>query len=433
MPDRLTVRLALHERQYDFVFSPERFIFYVGGRGAGKSFGGALRAILATQEQPGSLGLVGAPTHAMLRDAAQRTFFDLCPPALIRQHNKTEQRTIMRNGSEILWRSMDNFDRTRGLNLAWFWLDEAPFCGYDAWKLLKATLRQRGYQTSAWATGTPHGIDGYARDFELAPREHHALYRASTRDNAAHLPEGFIEDLGYTGAFAEQEIEGQFVAFAGLVYRFDATVGGNIAEWPDGKTFSRVIGGIDWGYTNPAVALVFGLDGDRRAWQVDEFYQRRASLEDTIIPTIVDLTRQHRVTVWYADCEDPEAIDRLNMALGKAELQTRARGVVKGAGSVRAGIQTVTTALAPRGDGTRGLYVSPCCAHTIAEYGAYAYASAPEGSETPLRRDASEEPIKLNDHTMDATRYALHSELAGIAKTEAYLASLVAQASGRAG
>jgi phage terminase large subunit-like protein len=287
---RVRVALALHERQDDFVFSPAHYAFYVGGRGAGKSFAGAVRAIFATQQLPGSLGLVGAPTHPMLRDAAQRMFFDLCPPALIRRHNKTEHHTVMRNGSEILWRSMDNFDRTRGLNLAWFWLDEAPFCGYEAWKLLKATLRQPGYPTAAWATGTPHGRDGYARDFELLPRRGHALYRASTRDNAQNLPPDFIADLGYTGAFAQQEIEGFFVAFDGLVYAFDATVGGHLREWaesPEGRPFNRVIGGIDWGYTNPAVALVVGLDRDRRAWVVDEFYQRRASLEEVIIPQIV--------------------------------------------------------------------------------------------------------------------------------------------------
>jgi hypothetical protein len=101
--------------------------------------------------------------------------------------------------------------------------------------------------------------------------------------------------------------------------------------------------------------------------------------------------------------------------------------VVKGAGSVRAGIQTVTTALSARGDGSRGLYVSPRCAHTIAEFGAYAYASAPEGADVPIKRDAAEEPIKLNDHCLDALRYALHSELTGVAATEAYLAQLVAQ------
>ena len=67
------------------------------------------------------------------------------------------------------------------------------------------------------------------------------------------------------------------------------------------------------------------------------------------------------------------------------------------------------------------------CIHTIAEYGAYAYATtSPDGGDAPQKRDAAEEPIKLHDHTMDATRYVIHSELAGAAKTEAYLAQMVA-------
>ncbi len=123
-----------------------------------------LRAI----EHPGSLGVIGAPTYPMLRDATARTFFALLPASLIASYNKTEGHLILRNGSEILFRSLDAPDGLRGLNLAWFWLDEAPLCGYYAWQVLKGRLRQRGYATSGWATGTPKGRDGFARDFELS-------------------------------------------------------------------------------------------------------------------------------------------------------------------------------------------------------------------------------------------------------------------------
>jgi phage terminase large subunit-like protein len=34
-------RVAFNPRQHDFVFSPARFAFYVGGRGAGKTTAGA--------------------------------------------------------------------------------------------------------------------------------------------------------------------------------------------------------------------------------------------------------------------------------------------------------------------------------------------------------------------------------------------------------
>ncbi len=286
--------------------------------------------------------------------------------------------------------------------------------------MLKGRLRQKGFEPAGWATGTPRGRDGYARDFELAPQAGHALFRASTLANAANLPEGYVAGLGYEGQFALQEIEGLFVAFEGLVYRFEASEGnGHIRTWPGG-TFARVVGGIDWGYTNPSAAVVFGFDGDQRAWQVGEYYQRRASVHEEVLPALVALTRAHGVQRWYADGENPEALRALAQALSAAGIGScQVLPAAKGPGSVRAGIQTVVSALAPRGDGTRGLYVDPACVATIAEYGAYAYATT-DGDQ----RDASELPLKQADHAMDATRYALHGELTGWARTEAYLADM---------
>jgi hypothetical protein len=406
------------------------------------------------------LGLVGAPTYPNLRDFAQRTFFELAPAGFIVEHNRAENRTTIANGAEILWRPAHEVDRYRGLNLSWFWLDEAPYCGYEAWRVLKATLRQPGWPTRAWATGTPVGVDGYARDFELERKPRHALFRASTRENAENLPDTFIEDLGYSGDLADQEIEGLFVAFSGLVYRFQRDVhvrcrppasavgserdapsvgpvgsdgslmaaGSGLAVngWSD---FKRVIGGIDWGYTNPTAAVVFGLDSDSRAWQLAEYYARRASLHDDRLPAIVELSRKHQVAVWYCDSEDPGNIGELNAALARAGLQTRATAAQKGPGSVADGIQTVTRLLAVRSDGLPGLLVDPSCVNTIAEYGMYRYPAAPAEGVT-IRRDPRDEPVKLADHAMDATRYALHGELGEAARTEAYLAEMQSRLAG---
>jgi hypothetical protein len=404
----------LHRAQYAFFHCADRYSFYVGGVGAGKTLAGALRAVVRAAVMPGSLGLVGAPTYPMLRDTTQRAFLDLLSPALIARYNQTYGHIWLRNGSEVLFRSLDQPDRIRGLNLAWFWLDEAPLCGHYAWVVLKGRLRQRGFAPSAWATGTPKGRDGFARDFELAPRPGHRLFRASTRANQRNLPAGYIEDLGYTGAFAAQEIEGLFVAFEGLVYTFEAAQDGHVRMPPPGTDFARVIGGVDWGYTNPAAAVVFGLDGDRRAWQMGEFYRRRAGLAEVIVPEILELTRRFKVQVWYCGPDEPEHIIALNAALARVGLAARARAADN---AIIPGIQTVAGLLARRTDGTRGLYVSPVCVNTIAEYGSYQYPALPDGA----RRDPAEHPVKQGDHAMDATRYALHTELTQYARTEAYL------------
>jgi hypothetical protein len=131
------------------------------------------------------------------------------------------------------------------------------------------------------------------------------------------------------------------------------------------------------------------------------------------------MTEDYGEGSWSADGEDPEAIDHLNRALAREALGCRAQAAVKGPGSVRTGIQTVTGLLSPRGDGRRGYYVDPSCVHTLAEFGDYAYASGERA-----KRDPAEEPVKHSDHAMDALRYALHGELAGTARTEAYLAEL---------
>lgn len=394
-------KFELSEVQCAFVECRERFSFYVGGLGAGKTHAGAVRAILRAAHHPGSLGLVGAPTYTMLRDTTQRTFFELLPPVLNAGFVKQEGLLRLANGSEVLFRSLDAPDRVRGLNLAWFWLDEAPLAGYYAWQVLKGRLRQRGFDPAGWATGTPHGRDGYWRDFESQPRAHHALLRATTYANIHNLPPGYLEGLGYTGTFRRQEVYGLFVAFEGLVYAFDPGPYGHVAEPPEDTLWTEVIGGVDWGFTNPSVAVLFGLDGDGRAWQFDEFYQRRAALEETLLPAILDLTRRYGVTRWYCGPDEPEHIAALSAALSAAGLGAVA---LKGDNAIRPGIQTITALLARRTDGTRGLRVAPRCVHTITEYGSYQYPSEGDGSarDDAGRPGAAEVPLKRDDHCLGA-------------------------------
>src|SRR5579859_3610806 len=361
-------RWDMNDVQTAFAIAPARFSFYVGGVGAGKTTAGAIRAILRALKYPGSLGLIGAPTYPMLHDATERTFFEILPPGLIAAYHKSTGHLTLASGSEILFRSLDAPDSVRGLNLAWFWLDEAPLASYYAWQILKGRLRQRGVSTAAWATGTPRGRDGFWLDFEERPRPSHALFRAATHINARNLPPDYIAELGYSGAFALQEIEGLFVAFEGLVYSFDATPQGHLRDPRPDAVWPEVIGGIDWGFANPTAALVFGLDGDGRAWQLDEFYQRRAGLEDVVLPAILELTRRYQVRRWYCGPDEPEHITALAAALAREGLPALA---LKADNAVRAGIQTITGLLAVRPDGTRGLYVAPRCVHTIAEYGSY--------------------------------------------------------------
>jgi hypothetical protein len=61
----------------------------------------------------------------MLRDATQRQFFEICEgTGLPYEFRRAENRVKLAGGSEVIFRSLDNFERLRGPNLAWFGIDE---------------------------------------------------------------------------------------------------------------------------------------------------------------------------------------------------------------------------------------------------------------------------------------------------------------------
>lgn len=389
--------LSRNPAQARFVGSPAKFAMYVGGLGAGKTFAGALRAAIAALTLPGSLGVIGAPTYRMLEDATMKEFWKLLPAGAVAHYNGSARHLWLRNGSEILFRSMSDPDVLRGVQLAWFWLDEAPYCGYYAWTVAKGRLRQPGYGGWGWATGTPRGKDGYYADFERRRQRGHHLERASTMANAANLPDGYVESMNYTGEFYRQEVLGQFTAYEGLVYYLEDE---HTRTPAPGVAFPRTIGGIDWGYRNPAALLPVALDHDDRAWVLDEWYQTRRKTEE-IVAEAVRLTRRYGVEHWYCGTDEPGSIALLNERLQEAHLACRASPAVT---DVVEGIQTVQGFLSARPDGSRGLYVTPRARQLLSEFGQYAY-------KEKLRalRNGDEKPEKQFDHALDALRYALHS------------------------
>ncbi len=363
-------------RSRRFCATEARFSFYVGGVGAGKTTAGALRALTRALDHPGSLGLIGAPTYPMLRDATQRTFFSLLPEEMKYTFHKVEGHLTLDNGSEILFRSLDAPDRLRGLNLAWFWLDEAPLCGYYAWQILKARLRQRGYATAGWATGTPKGRDGFARDFELTPRPAHALYRAATSANAANLPPDYIEDIGLSGALYDQEVLGLFTAFEGLVYAFAADLtDGHLHEPAPDQRFARIIGGVDWGYTNPTAAVCL-----RPGWRRPRLATGR------VLPAARPARCRRRARVGRSDAS-ATASRRGTVAPTSRSISPRCRRRCSRRVS-RAARCPPRTRCAPASRPSRACWaagetapvastVAPRCVHTIAEYGMYQYPPDP--------------------------------------------------------
>ena len=377
---------------------------YVGGVGSGKTAAGVIRAKRHIEDwNAGAKGAIVSPTVPMLRNVIvpelrKWNLLDVPQAEYVRSENRVEYE----NGSTLILESANNdrkIERLRGLNLAWAWMDEAAYQPQKVYNVLSDRLRVGTYR-NLFATTTPRGFNWVYDVFaDPVPDEpavalpDGAAYRSdtttsvlgvSTRANPAH-PDDYIDrqERQRSGEAYEQEIEGEFVAFEGLVYKWfdrENRVGRDALP----ETWDRTIYGVDWGGAAPTAIVALRQSGED--WYVvDEFYERRV-VNDTIAKELARMEQAYGRGPIYCDSAEPRAIEALSRDGFDARQAEK---------SVETGIRYVDS-LRDR------LFVAADCQHVIDEFNTYRY------------QDGSDDVLKEQDHLMDALRYALFTDDTGV-------------------
>jgi hypothetical protein len=223
--------------QKRFHESTARMKGFSGPIGSGKSQALCHEAIRLTYLNPGRSGLIGAPTYPMLRDTTQQALFDILNSNRIPfEYAKAENLLVMtETRSRILFRPLDEFERLRGTNLAWFGLDELTYTPEAAWLRLEGRLRDpRAKRLCGFAVWTPKGYDWVYQRFISEPKPKYDVVQARPFENRFLLEQipDFYERLkgSYDERFYQQEALGQYLHMrGGLVYHaFDR--GAHVAE-----------------------------------------------------------------------------------------------------------------------------------------------------------------------------------------------------------
>ena len=117
-------------------------------------------------------------------------------------------------GSRILFRPVDEFERLRGTNLAWFGLDELTYTQEEAWLRLEGRLRDpKATRLCGFAVWTPKGYDWVYRKFIAEPvKGYEAVHGEAVREPApaGQRSPDFYERLkdSYDEKFYQQEVLG---------------------------------------------------------------------------------------------------------------------------------------------------------------------------------------------------------------------------------
>jgi hypothetical protein len=199
-----------------------RFKGFSGPIGSGKSQALCQEAIRLSYINPGRLGLMGAPTYPMLRDATQAALIEILENNDIPyEHNKAENAFVMQDtGSRILFRPVEEFERLRGTNLAWFGLDELTYTQEDSWLRLEGRLRDpKATRLCGFGVWTPKGFDWVYRKFVSDPVNGYAAVQAQPFENRHLLDKigDFYERLrdSYDEKFYQQEVLGAYLSMDG--------------------------------------------------------------------------------------------------------------------------------------------------------------------------------------------------------------------------
>lgn len=199
-----------------------RFKGFSGPIGSGKSQALCHEAVRLTYLNPGRMGLLGAPTYPMLRDITQVALFEILESNKIPfELNKTENAVTMRDTrSKIVFRPVEDFERLRGTNLAWFGVDELTYTQEEAWLRLEGRLRDpKANHLCGFGVWTPKGYDWVYKKFVHDPKPEYRAIIAKPEENRfllAKVPD-FYQRLAnsYDARFYLQEVRGEYLAMDG--------------------------------------------------------------------------------------------------------------------------------------------------------------------------------------------------------------------------
>lgn len=397
----MEIKYLPHEAQLPFHNDRYKVLHraIIAGTGSGKTEAGVFEDLSWCIDNPGIVGYVFEPNYPMVKrnlipklEKFLGTPIDSSP--LIKNFNRSDLRIdfIDELDNSTLWLgSLDNAESVEGASIDFSHVDEARLVLNleTAIKVLQRRLRGSGggHPIGAWWTTTPDAPGSVLHKFLEDPRTRNPLskvYRMSLFDNRENLPEQYIKEIvkGHTGSFAERFIYGRFAAVAEGAFGFD--VSKHVVDSFDRTRIKGWVYGVDFGWTNPAAIIVIGLDGDGRAYAVDEFYKSMATDEE-IIQVAQEYTQTYGPGQLLCDPSEPQTLEKMRRAGLRAE----------GAKSKREdGIRDIGSRLQLHGDRYR-LYVHRRCVNLISELQSY----------DPTKKE--------RDHAVDALRYALSVRLVG--------------------
>lgn len=337
-----------------------------------------------------------APTYAQARDIAWQELKKVCVP-IANKINESRLEIIVNTvdggTSTISLRGWESIETMRGQKFHFVVVDEIASMRnwISNWEeVIRPTLTD--FKGEALFISTPKGFNHFYHLYNKQDKDSdYTSFHFTTYDNP-HIPVEEIDKakMELTEDRFAQEYLADFRKTEGLVYkefRRDYHLYNETTDRKPRNIISK-IAGVDFGFTNPTAVVTILKDFDGTYWVESEWYKRGKT--DRQVAEYVSACNFNEV---YPDPESPSAIAEMD------KLGVNTKDVVKNKDSIKNGINRIRGLFKQN-----KLYIHSSCENLIQELETYSYA------EKKPDHNEEENPIKENDHALDALRYALYMD-----------------------
>lgn len=378
--------MVLHQAQKQIASDTHRFRVVSCGRRFGKTYLAVLELVAVAVSGKGKRVAYLAPTFQQARDIAWAELLKVAEPIIITKNESRLELTVKTQDggtSIIILRGWEAVETLRGQYFDFMVIDEISSMRYfeSSWKeVIRPTLSDK--QGSVLFISTPKGYNHFFDLFQMEKKDtDYKSFKFTTYDNP-HIPKEEVDkariELG-EDRFA-QEYLADFRKVEGLVYKeFDRNM--HVKDTIPTNIVER-FAGVDFGFTNPTAIVEVAKTNDGVYYVTSEWYKTGKTNQE-----IVEYTKTLEVNVFYPDPAEPDRIlEMRNAGLNCREVN---KDVPKGIDSVRNMLRN------------KRLFIHHSCRNLIWEIENYQYKEKKPG------QNENEEPVKENDHLLDALRYVI--------------------------
>lgn len=311
--------------------------------------------------------------------------------------------TFIPTGQQIIFRGLDDVQKQKSIKapFGWFkylWFEElTEFSGPREIRSVKQSVQRGGHHFITLASYNPPPTPADWVNVESVKQvEGRAVYHSTFLDAAKYAPEwlgeNFFQDAKALLETDQQAFEHEYL---GKVTGTGAEVFRRIKtrtitdEEINGCTVIRH--GLDFGFeSDPCALMSVAYDAKKKTLYIFGEWVQHGKFEEDIFEEIKRRGLLNKIIT--ADCAEKKAIARLNR-LGAGKVQP----CTKGPNSVEDGLHWLKS--------LRAIIIDPAkCPVAVREWTRYAYKRTRAG-------DITSQYVDADNHTIDAVRYALESEI----------------------